>query len=494
MTDQHVSAGVPVPQGSAVAAVDLGATSGRVILGRLVPGEHGPVLETKHIARFANDPVRTRDGLHWNLLGLYREVLLGLAAAEREAPGEIASVGIDSWAVDYGLLRGGRSLGEPFHYRDERNDAGVVSVHEIVPAEELYARNGLQFLAFNTLFQLATEGELLQLADEALLIPDLIAYWLTGVSVAERTNASTTGLLRADTREWDTDLMRRLGLPDSLMPALVDPGVTIGRMTEDVAEKVGRALDVVAVGSHDTASAVAAVPALQPDFAYISCGTWGLVGLELDAPVTSEAARLANFTNEGGVDGTTRFLHNVMGLWLLSESLRHWEPAASDAQRSSMLGELLAEAALVTAGEAVDVPIFDVNDPVFMAPGDVPGRIAAWFEARAVAAPGTRAETVRCIIESLAEAFAQAVQTAASLANRKVNVIHIVGGGSQNTLLCQATANRSGLPVYAGPTEATAIGNLLIQARSLGWIEPGLAQLREVVARSSEIVEYLPRT
>lgn len=489
MSEQHVPGEHPQHLGGAVAAVDLGATSGRVILGRLVAGGSGPKLDTRHIARFANDPVRTRDGLHWNLLGLYREVLQGLAAAEREAPGEIASVGIDSWAVDYGLLRNGRALGEPFHYRDERNEGGVAAVHALVSPEELYSRNGLQFLTFNTLFQLAAEGEVLQFADEVLLIPDLIAYWLTGVSVAERTNASTTGLLRADTREWDAELLDKLGIPASLLPRLVDPGARVGRMTDEVAEKVGRALEVVAVGSHDTASAVAAVPASRHDFAYISCGTWGLVGLELDAPVSSEAARAANFTNEGGVDGTTRFLHNVMGLWLLSESLRHWEPAASDAQRSSLLGELLAEAGSLPA----DTPIFDVNDPAFMAPGDVPGRIRAWCEQRGIQAPSTRAETVRCIIESLAEAFAEAVKTAATLAGRDVGVIHIVGGGSQNTLLCQATANRSGLPVYAGPTEATAIGNMLVQARALGWIAPGLEELRAVVSRSFEIVEYLPR-
>lgn len=473
----------------AVVAVDLGATSGRVILGRLVPGEHGTVLETKHIARFANDPVRTSDGLHWNLLGLYREVLLGLAAAEREAPGEILSVGIDSWAVDYGLFREGRLLGEPFHYRDARNDAGVAAVHEIVPPEMLFARNGLQFLTFNTVFQLATEGEMLRVADRLLLVPDLLAYWLTGAEVAERTNASTTGLLCADTKEWDTELMRSLDLPVALLPKLVDPGERIGALTAEVADAVGRSLDVVTVGSHDTASAVAAVPATRPDFAYISCGTWGLVGLELDAPVTSEAAHAANFTNEGGVDGTTRFLHNVMGLWLLSESLRHWEPAASDAQRSSLLGELLAEAAEVPAGQ----PVFDVNDPVFMAPGDIPGRIRDWCRARGVQAPETRAETVRSIVESLADAFARAVETAAELAGREVGVIHIVGGGSQNVLLCQATADRSGLPVFAGPTEATAMGNLLIQARAHGLIAPGLEELRAVVARSSEIIEYLPR-
>lgn len=470
---------------SAVAAVDLGATSGRVILGRLAEGR----LETRHIARFPNDPVRTRDGLHWNLLGLYQEILLGLASAEREFPGAMASVGIDSWAVDYGLLREGRLLGMPYHYRDERTERGVAAVHTIVRPDELYARNGLQYLPFNTLFQLATEGELLTVADRALLIPDLLAYWLTGVEVAERSNASTTGLLDPRTGAWDRELAARIGVPSGLLPELVDAGSRIGALTPEVAAVVGRQLDVIAVASHDTASAVAAVPARRPDFAYISCGTWGLVGLELAQPVLSEAARRANFTNEGGIDGTVRFLHNVMGLWLLSESLRAWEPGATDAQRSSLLGELLAQSAKVDGSG----PVFDVNDPIFMPPGDMPSRIRHWYLAHGERAPEGRAELVRCIIESLAQAFADAVRTAAEIADHDVTAIHVVGGGSQNVLLCQATADRSGLPVYAGPTEATAMGNMLLQARSLGWIGADPASIRAVVARSSDIIEYLPR-
>lgn len=469
----------------AVVAVDLGATSGRVILGRIEDGR----LEMRHVARFANEPVRTRDGLHWNLLGLYQEILRGLAAAERESPGQIASIGIDSWAVDYGLLRAGRLLGVPFHYRDERCNAGVAAVHATVSAEDIYARNGLQHLTFNTLFQLATEGELLRLADRILLVPDLLAYWLTGAQLAERTNASTTGLLDPRTGEWDLELAGRLGVAEHLLPPLVSPGDRIGALSADVASLVGSELQVVAVASHDTASAVAAVPANRPDFAYVSCGTWGLVGLELDAPVLSDAARESNFTNEGGLDGSIRFLRNVMGLWLLSESLRYWEPDLSDAQRSKWLSDLLAEAATLEK----EMPVFDVNDPMFMPPGDIPGRIRQWCLARGERAPEGRVETVRSIIDSLAQAFSQAVWAASKLAGREVGVIHIVGGGSQNALLCQMTADRSRLPVLAGPTEATAMGNMLVQARALGWIgsEPG--SIRVMAARSSDIIEYLPR-
>ncbi|WP_053383299.1 rhamnulokinase [Leucobacter celer] len=470
---------------AAVAAVDLGATSGRVILGRV----DGGVLRTQHVARFANDPVRTRDGLHWNLLELYRQALAGLALAERESPGEIASVGIDSWAVDYGLLRGGRLLGVPHHYRDARCETGVAAVHARVPAEQLYARNGLQHLPFNTIFQFAAEGELLDLADRVLLIPDLLNYWLTGVEAAELSNASTTGLLDPRSRAWDLELASGLGIPSRILPPLIEAGSRLGSLAPEAAAVVGRTIDVVAVASHDTASAVAAVPAERPDFAYISCGTWGLVGLELDAPVLSDEAYLANFTNEGGIGGTTRFLHNVMGLWLLSESLRHWEPGATDAQRSSRLSELLDEAARVGSAS----PIFDVNDPVFLPPGDVPDRIRSWFATRGERAPQTPAEIVRSIVESLAAAFAEAVREGSRLADREVSVIHIVGGGSQNTLLCQALADRSGLPVLAGPIEATAMGNLLVQAQTLGLIEPGLESLRAVVARSTRVVAYAPR-
>lgn len=490
MTDAATQGSTAAGRGGAnaprtVAAVDLGATSGRVITGTITDG----VLTMRHEARFPNNPVRTRDGLHWNLLGLYQHVLDGLAAAERDAPGQIASIGIDSWAVDYALLRDGRVLGVPYAYRDERTARGVEAVHAIASPEELYRRNGLQHLPFNTVFQLATDGELLGLAEQMLLLPDLLAYWLTGAQVAERTNASTTGLLRADTRGWDTELAERVGVPARILPHLVDPGSVLGSLEGEAARVVGRDIDVVAVGSHDTASAIVAIPNVGRDFAYISCGTWGLVGLELDEAVVTDAAREANFTNEGGVDGRVRFLHNVMGLWLLSESQRHWKPAATDAQRSSTLQRLLADATQV----AGDVPIFDVNDPVFMAPGDIPGRIAAWLTERGLDAPTTPAGIVRSIVESLAQAFADAVMTASTLAEHPVSVIHIVGGGSQNALLCQATADRSGMPVLAGPVEATAMGNLIVQARAHGWIPDNVSEIRSIVARSTQIIRYDPK-
>lgn len=463
------------PRSAHVAAVDLGATSGRVMIGRVGPGELG----LSAVARFPNGPVERATGLHWDIDALREHVVAGLAAAVHEDPA-IASVGVDSWAVDYGLLRAGALIAPPFHYRDDRTQPAVGRVHALVPADELYRRTGLQHLPFNTLFQLAAERDLGD-ADRMLLIPDLFAYWLSGREVAERTNASTTGLLSAATGNWDDDLAARLGIPRSLLPELVDPGTVLGSLTPAMRDRIGADLDVIAVGSHDTASAVVAVPALTDEFAYISCGTWGLVGVELDRPVLTEASRAANFTHEGGVDGRIRFLHNVMGLWLLSESLRAW--GRDD------LPTLLAQAAEVTG----EVPVFDANDPSFLAPGDMPARIAAWFTDRNLRAPDGPIEVVRSIVESLAVAFADAVRTAAALSGRRVSVIHLVGGGSQNELLCQLTADRSGLPVLAGPVEATALGNVLVQARALGAITGSLESLRALVASAFAPRRYDPR-
>ncbi|WP_448808283.1 rhamnulokinase [Agromyces bauzanensis] len=476
-----------------VAAVDLGATSGRVILGR-VDGRAG-TLELDQVARFPNGPVRLASGLHWDVTGLYRDLSSGLADAFRRDPA-VASIGVDSWAVDYALLRGGRMLGEPFHYRDDRNQAGVDAVHAIVPFDELYRRNGLQFLPFNTLYQLAAEQAgrresarpegWLDLADALLLIPDLIGFQLTGAKVAERTNASTTGLVAVQTGEWDDELIERLGFAASVFAPLVSPGESLGGLRTGVAADLGApaGIEVVAVGSHDTASAVAAVPMRAESAAYISCGTWGLVGVELEHPVTTDAAREANFTNEGGVDGRVRFLHNVMGLWLLSESVRWWERD----------GETVDLAALLAAAASVAAPVavFDANDPRFLAPGDLPGRIATWCREHDLPVPQSRAEFARSIVESLAEAFASAVRTASVLSTVDVETIHMVGGGALNELLCRRTADRSGIPVLAGPVEATAIGNVLVQARAQGFAGGDLESLRGLVAAAFAPKRYEP--
>lgn len=468
----------------AVAAVDLGATSGRVIVGHVGPDS----LEATAVARFPNDPVRAGDGLHWDILGLYGAALGGLREAFRQEPG-ITSIGVDSWAVDYGLLRGDRLLGNPFHYRDERTGRGVQSVHARMPHAELFERNGLQFLPFNTLYQFAAEDPaVLALADSALLIPDLLGFWLTGSARAELTNASTTGLLRVLDGTWDDELIAALGLPRDLLPALIAPGERLGTLTPDVAASLGAgaAAGVTAVGSHDTASAVVAVPMQADAAAYISCGTWGLVGVEVERLVLTPAALRANFTNEGGVDRRVRLLHNVMGLWVLSEAVRGWERQ----------GHRIDLPTLVDAAAEVPphtVPVFDVDDPRFLAPGDVPGRIDAWCAEHGVAAPRTRAEYTRSIVESLAEAFAVSARDAGRIGGVDVRTIHIVGGGALNELLCQRTADRAGMPVLAGPVEATALGNILVQARAAGLVSGSLEALRDLVARTHAPRRYEPQ-
>lgn len=478
---------------AAVAAVDLGATSGRVMLGHVGPNE----LRLEQVARFPNNPVRVTEGdgtgLHWNILELYRNVLAGLAAAAREEP-RLCSVGVDSWAVDYALLRGGRMLGNPYHYRDERTAPAVESVHALVSPAELYGQNGLQFLPFNSLYQLAVDRDTgaLDTADELLLVPDLLAYWLTGRRVAERSNASTTGLLTlptgAEPAGWNLPLIDRLGLPGRIFPELVDAGTHLGALLPSVASELGIAMSptVTAVGSHDTASAVVAVPMPPGTSTYISCGTWGLVGVELEHPVLTEESRAANFTNEGGVDGRVRYLHNVMGLWLLSESVRTWQRAGLDPS----LPDLLAAAAEAPAPAAV----FDADDPRFLAPGDLPARIRDWYAEHDLPAPESPVEFVRAIVESLADAFAHSVRRAAELSGQPVSSIHVVGGGSQNALLCRLTAERSGLPVFAGPVEATALGNVLVQARAHGAISGDLESLRALVAATYAPVRYDPRS
>ncbi|QWC86836.1 rhamnulokinase [Nocardioidaceae bacterium] len=467
-----------------VAAVDLGASSGRVIHARVGADR----LDLDAVARFENTPVRLPDGLHWNVLELYRRSVQGLAAAESASgPTGLTSIGIDSWAIDYGLLRGDRLLGQPFHYRDERSAGGVERVRQVVTREEHFARSGLQHLDFTTVHQLAVDP-LVACADRALLVPDLLGWWLCGQQVAERTNASTTGLLDVTTGEWDTELVERLGLATSLFPHLVDPGTRLGRLRPAVRAEVPTDAVVVSVASHDTASAVLGVPMTEPGAAYVSCGTWGLVGVETGAPVLSEAARDANFTNERGVDGRTRFLTNVMGTWLLSETLRSWGADGT----GEVLQRLLAEAS-ARHDAGVEPTLFDVQDPRFVRPGNMPARIAAWCHEHDVRAPAGQAEVVHAVVASLADAFAGAARAAGELAGVDVDRIHVVGGGSRNELLCRLLADRAGVPVVAGPVEATAIGNVLAQGRAAGALRGSLESLRDLVARTQPLRTWMPQ-
>jgi rhamnulokinase len=458
------------------AAVDLGAASGRVMTAEVGPGH----LELTEVRRFPNRPVRVAGTLHWDILGLYGNILDGLRAAG--ANGRVASVGVDSWGVDFGLLdRSGALVGNPVHYRDGRAEGIMESVVAEVGADALYDIAGAQFLPFNTVYQLIAAGRAPDRAETMLLVPDLIAYWLTGSIGAELTNASTTGLLDVRTRTWAYGLADRLGIPRHLLPPLREPGDVIGPLRPDVAEETALPGDVpvVAVGSHDTASAVAAVPAATDNFAYISCGTWSLVGTELSAPVLTTAGRAANFTNEAGIDGTVRYLRNVMGLWLLQESLRTWG--------SPSLAELLRAAQQVPPFRSLVNP----DAPEFLPPGDLPARIAAWCADTGQPVPATRAEVVRCVVDSLALGHRAAVRTVAELSGRELEAVHLVGGGAHNELLCRLTADACGLPVIAGPAEATAIGNVLVQARAHGLVTD-LPAMRSLVARTQQLRRYEP--
>jgi len=471
---------------TAFAAADLGASSGRVILGVLTDGR----IELSQTARFVTPSVSvTRDGvdeLHWDFDTLIASVAQGFEVAQNSGI-EISSVAIDTWGVDYGRVRAdGTLLEDPFNYRDSRTDGIPEKLFAEIPAARIYSRCGLQVMPFNTVFQLvAGAGQPgWDLTEQVLLLPDLIGHWFTGVGVAEVTIASTTGLLDVATRRWSAetiaDVSRLYGLPlERVLPALVEPG-TVGAP----ALRLAKPVPVISVGGHDTASAVVTVPTTTDRFAYISSGTWSLVGLELDAPVLTEESRQLNFTNELGLDGTVRYLKNVMGLWVFSESIRTWEkttPAVPLTDRCTAAGKLPPLACVV-----------DMNDERLLPPGDMPGRLAAMATETGQAVPRTQDEYARCIIDSLALTYRVAIRDACHMAGRDIEVIHIVGGGSQNELLCQLTAEATGLPVVAGPVEGTAMGNLLVQARATGALSGGLAELRQVARASSELKRYTP--
>ncbi|RNL82426.1 rhamnulokinase [Halostreptopolyspora alba] len=463
------------------AAVDLGASSGRVVVGHLNEGEL--TLDVAH--RFANEPVRLPTGLHWNVPGLYQQILRGLRSAAQDHP--LTSVGVDSWAIDYGLLdTSGALLGLPHHHRDSRTDTVAPEVTQRLGASELYSVNGLQYLPFTTLFQLAAASaatpDTVSAARTLLLIPDLVCYWLTGEIGVELTNASTTGLLDATSHTWSPRLASAVGVDPDILPPLRAPGRHLGPLRDEVARETRTDAAVTTVASHDTASAVIGVPASRPEFGYISCGTWSLAGLELETPVLTPQARSANFTNELGLDGTTRFLRNIMGLWLLQETLRAWGLG------TEALPELLAEAAEAEPFTAV----VDAGDQRFIAPGDMPARIAEFCRETGQPVPESRGALVRCVVESLALAHRATLRGAAELSGRDLEVVHLVGGGARNELLCQLTADALDLPVVAGPTEATAIGNVLVQARAAGLV-PDLPAMRALVAATQPTRRHEPR-
>jgi rhamnulokinase len=466
------------------AAIDLGASSARLFAGRLEGGQ----LVTSEVARVRNGPVRLPDGWHWDVLRLHQGMLEGLAQLSRQVQGEPMWAGVDGWGVDYGLLDGaGRLLGLPFHYRDERTAGLLAKANEVIGPGAAYAATGVQDMEINTLFQLMAERDsaAYAAAQRLLLVPDLLAYFLTGEARLERTNASTTQLVDVRTGEMARPMAEALGLRTDLFAPPVEAAEVVGPVLESVAASVelGSPLSVVAVTSHDTAAAVLAVPAAVADFAFVASGTWSLVGLELERPVINDASLKANFSNEVGADGTIRFLRNATGFWMLQECERTW--AATGAHPD--LGELFAKAAHSPAFRS----LVGTSDPAFARPGDMPARVRAACARSGQPVPGDDADLVRCILDSMALAIAETLEVAERCAGRHASVVHIVGGGAANNLFVDLVSAATGLEVVAGPVEASAIGNLLMQLRAAGHVGDR-QEMRALVARSVPLRRAAP--
>ena len=464
-------------------AVDLGAESGRAVVGTFDGGR----LALDVVHRFPNVPVTLAGTLHWDFLRLFGDVAAGLRRAAGGGP--VASVGVDTWGVDFGLLdERGRLLGNPVHYRDARTAGMPEAAFATVPRDEIYRATGIQFMSINTLYQLLAmvrAGDpMLRQADRLLMTGDLFAHFLCGSSVAEYTNASTSQCLDPYTRDWARPLLERLDIPTGFLPEIVQPGTVLGPLLPDVAGAAGLAgTRVVAPGSHDTASAVVGAPLAGPTTAFLSSGTWSLLGLETAAPIVSDVTLAANLTNEGGVADTIRLLRNVMGLWLIQESRRALWPAVEGPSYEQLAG--LAEAAPAFTA------FIDPDDERFLRPGDLPARVRAFCRETGQPEPGDTGTLMRVLLESLALRYGRAIEELAAASGHPIDAIHIVGGGSNHRLLCHLTASATGLPVRAGPSEATAIGNIAVQAIAAGELG-SVAEARELVARSFRMTTYEP--
>ncbi len=468
-----------------VLAFDLGASSGRAVLGQL----EGDILTLNEIHRFPNDPVQVGNRLHWDILRLWYELKQGLIKTSQQGFTEIESLGIDSWAVDFGLLGSdGELLGNPYHYRDGHTNGIMQEVWQKVSQSEIFNRTGIQFLPFNTIYQLyalkKAGSPWLDNAQTLLLIPELLRYWLTGHKLSEWTNASTTQLLSSELPGWDEYLLNKLNLPGAIFAPLVGPGTVTGHLLPTVSAEVKLgAVPVIAVGEHDTASAVAAVPATDEPFAYLSCGTWSLIGTEVKTPVMTARALEFNVTNERGVDNTFRLLKNVTGLWLTQECYRVWQKAGVAITYSQ-------EAVLIEATPAFR-SFIDADNAMFASPADMPAQVQNFCRQTGQPVPETPGEILRCIYQSLALKYRLVLEQIEELSQQRFKTLHMVGGGIQNQWLCQATANATGKMVQAGPQEASAIGNLLIQLIALGHFQ-NLAEARSVVRRSFPPKAYYP--
>jgi rhamnulokinase len=473
-----------MPVSKKILAFDLGAESGRGVLGML----DGQQLQLEVIHRFPNGAIRTLDTLHWDVLRLHAEMMQALRICAGKHGG-VDSLGVDTWGVDFALLgRDGTLLGNPRHYRDPHTEGVMEWAFQRVSRAEVFRQTGIQFMRFNTLFQLLAmqrdRSPLLDMAQHLLFMPDLFHYFFTGIKVNEYTDASTSQMLDPATRRWAYPLVQAFGLPTGMLGTLVPPGTVLGPLRASVASEVGlNPVPVIAPASHDTGSAIAAVPATGSSWAYISSGTWSLMGVERKAPLVGESALAANYTNEGGVAGTVRFLKNIMGLWLVQECRRAWERAGN----AYGYDELMR-----LAGQAPPFAhIIDPDDLGFILPPSMPAALANYCRQTGQPAPEGVGATVRCALESLALRYRHVLGRLEELGGQRLDAIHIVGGGCQNELLCQFTADACNRLVLAGPVEATAIGNVLVQGIGLGVLGT-LDDAREVVRRSFEVRRYEP--
>lgn len=465
-------------------AADFGGGSGRIIAGFLLNGR----LELEEIYRFSNRQVKLGNHIYWDFPALFEDMKTGLKLAAQKGYA-VKGIGIDTWGVDFGLIdKHGNLLGNPVCYRDARTEGMLAEVFKCMDERRHYAETGIQVMPINTLFQLYSmkqnQDAQLEVARQLLFMPDLFSYFLTGVANNEYCIASTSELLNAQSRNWSFDTIHSLGLPEHLFGKIILPGTIRGTLKEDIARETGLgAVDVIAVGSHDTASAVAAVPAAESPIAFLSSGTWSLLGVEVDEPILTEEARKAQFTNEGGVDGKIRFLQNITGLWILQRLMSEWK-ACGEEQDYDIIIPQAAEAEIDT--------IIPVDDTIFMNPENMKNALIHYCRNHALQIPQNKAETVRCVLQSLAFRYRLAVEQLNRCLPAPIRQLNIIGGGSQNKLLNQLTADELGIPVYAGPVEATAMGNILTQAMAKGEIAD-LRELREIVTRSVTPQVYYPK-
>ena len=468
-------------------AADLGASSGRLLLARW----DGARFALDELHRFANGPVAVHDRLYWDVLGLWREMKAGLARYAAQESSTPTGIGIDTWGVDYALLDStGRLLGNPAHYRDARTNGMEARLFRSVPSDVVFGETGIQFMQINTLIQLFAmrhQGDpQLDAAATLLMIPDLFHYWLTGRKAAEYTIASTSQMLHAADRRWATGLLAKLQLPTQILPEVLPPGTVLGPLLPELVEETGLrgAPPIILPGTHDTASAVAAIPGLDSRSAYISSGTWSLMGVEIPEPIINPATRRLNFTNEGGVANTIRLLKNIGGLWLLQEARRQWARQGQEYSWQHLSAE--AEQALAFR------TLLDPDAPDFLAPGNMVDAIVAYCQRSGQPAPETVGQVVRCCLESLALRYRWTLDALEELVGYRLETIRIVGGGCRERLLCQFTADACQRPVVTGPIEATALGNVMVQAMASGHLG-SLSQAREAVAASIQQEHFTPR-